>query len=185
MLETELKCLIDKATFDKVLDSYKWDKVIIQTNHYYRAQTNILKENGITFRVREIDSNPVLQIKQHKNSASPLQICEESEFEISSIPEAFSADDVKRYTGIDAGEVFLLGSATTTRHLKIYKNTEICLDKTAYLNTEDYEVELEYQGNCPDELIDEMKVLGVVFEKKSVGKYSRFIKRLSEILSGN
>ena len=182
MLETELKSLITKDTFEKVKSAYVWDKIITQTNHYYRAMTPVLRNNGITFRVREIGGIYKLQIKKHTNSDSPLQICEETEFEIDHVPEIFESGDVKNYTGTDAGDVFLLGSATTIRYLLLWDDTtELCLDFTSYLDTEDYEVEIEYQGECPTKIIDEMNALGVEFKEKSKGKYSRFLKRLNEI----
>ncbi|MBR5270724.1 MAG: hypothetical protein IKV64_00920, partial [Clostridia bacterium] len=78
--------------------------------------TPVLKENGITFRVREIDNKYKLQIKKHTNSNSPLQICEETEKAINAVPDFFEAKDVLELTGVDGGDVFLIGSATTKRY---------------------------------------------------------------------
>lgn len=182
MLETELKCIITYDTFKKIEHAYKWDKIITQTNHYYRSLTPVLKENGITFRVREIDNKYKLQIKKHTNSNSPLQICEETEEVIDAVPDFFEAKDVLELTGVDGGDVFLIGSATTKRYSLMWDgHTEICLDYTTYFDTEDYEVELEYTGEISSALLDEMKALGVEFKEKSKGKYSRFIKRFSEL----
>ena len=183
MLETELKCIIDKDKFNKIADFYKWDKVIVQTNHYYRDTTGELKKNGVTFRIREIDSQFKLQIKQHKNPGSALQICEESEFEIDCAIPFFTAEEVKAYTGTDAGDVFLMGSATTERYSLMWdKNTEICLDYTTYLDTEDFEIEVEFtHSECPPQLLEELADFGIEFKEKSVGKYSRFAKRFKEL----
>ncbi len=182
MLETELKCIITKEVFEKVKGAYTWDKIITQTNHYYRALTPILKQNGITFRVREIDNTFKLQIKKHKNADSPLQICEEYEREIENAPDFFDEKTVLELTEVDAGEVFLIGSATTQRYSLMWNNTtQICLDYTTYLDTQDFEIEIEYEGECPIALLDEMKVLGIEFKENSKGKYSRFIKRFVEI----
>ena len=181
MLETELKCIIDKDTFDKITISYKWDKIITQTNHYYLGENNALKNHGITMRIREIDSVCKLQIKTHKNGGSPLQICEETEFDVNGVVPFFTAEETKKYTGI-ASNSRLIGSATTKRHSLMWNDhTEICLDHTTYLGTEDYEIEVEFMGECPQILLDELKELGVEFIEKSVGKYSRFIKKLKEL----
>ena len=59
--------------------------------------------------------------------------------------------------------------------------TEICLDYTTYLDTQDFEIEIEFEGECPVELLDEMKRLGIEFKEKSKGKYSRFVQRFSEL----
>ncbi len=182
MLETELKCIISKEIFEKVRNAYKWDKIIKQTNHYYRGLTPILKQNGITFRVREIENKFKLQIKKHKNSGSPLQICEEYEREIENAPDFFDEKTVLELTEVDAGDVFFIGSATTLRHSLMWNNaTEICLDYTTYFDTDDCEIEIEYEGDLPTELLDELKTYGVEFKENSKGKYSRFIKRFSEL----
>lgn len=181
MLETELKCIIDKNTFDKIANSYKWDKTITQTNHYYHSENNALKKHGITMRIREIDSVYKLQIKAHKNPGSPLQICDETEFDTDGVIPFFTAEETKKYTGVES-DTRLIGSATTKRHSLMWnEHTEICLDHTTYLGTEDYEIEVEFTGECPQILLDELKELGVEFIEKSVGKYSRFIKKLKEL----
>ncbi len=182
MLETELKCIITEELFEKIKNNYKWDRVITQTNHYYRALTPILKQNGITFRVREIDNVFKLQIKKHTNSNSPLQICEEYERELENAPDFFDEVTVFGLTGVNAGDVYLIGSATTKRYSLMWNNTtEICLDYTTYLDTQDFEIEIEFEGECPVELLDEMKRLGIEFKEKSKGKYSRFVQRFSEL----
>jgi uncharacterized protein YjbK len=42
-------------------------------------------------------------------------------------------------------------------------SVEICLDKSEYLDKCDYEIEVEYTGDFPDELTDELKKLGIEF----------------------
>ena len=89
------------------------------------------------------------------------------------------------YTGTKT-EAILIGSATTTRHSLMWnEQTEICLDYTTYLGTEDYEIEIEFTGDCPEKLLEELKTFGVEFKDKSVGKYSRFIKQLQSIIDYN
>lgn len=181
MQETELKCIIDKKTFQKVLSFYPWNKVISQTNHYYRGIDNALKEQGITMRIREIGQKIVLQIKKHLNSDSPLQLCEEIEFKINEIVPFFTEEETQKYTGVKT-VANLIGSANTKRHSFMWnENTEICLDYTTYLDTEDYEIEVEFTKDFPSVLLEELKSLGVEFVENSVGKYSRFIKRFKEL----
>ena len=182
MLETELKSLLDKNTFEKIKNHYNWDKIFSQENHYYTDTTGVLAKNRATFRIRVIDNIPKLQIKLHKNRNSALQICEEKEFDIDTIPEQISEQDAKKYTELDTGKLIKLGSNVTLRHSYMYnKNVEICLDYNTYLDIEDYEIEVEYVGECPTKLLDELKGLGVAFTEKSSGKYSRFIKRFNEV----
>ena len=125
MLETELKCIIDKSTFEKISTAYSWDKIITQTNHYYLSEDNSLKNHGITMRIREIDSVCKLQIKAHKNPGSPLQICEETEFDINEVVPFFTADETQKYTGIKT-DAILIGSATTKRHSLMWNRAAYC-----------------------------------------------------------
>lgn len=184
MLETEYKCMLDEKTYDAVKSAFNWDEVKEQTNSYYTDSRNELKKHGITLRVRTIDSVHKIQVKAHKNADSPLQICEETEYEIDNIPEKFSKKDVKRMTGIET-EAMLLGDLTTLRHSSFeYEGAEICLDKSVYLDRSDYELEVEYTDQMPQALVERLKDCGVEFTGTAVGKCSRFMLRLAEILSG-
>ncbi len=184
MLEVEYKSLLDKATFEKIRSHYEWDHAKTQTNHYYYDPKGVLAKKHITVRIREIDGVFRVQIKAHKNPGEALQICEETEFEINSLPEIISEQDALKYTGLDIGELYLLGKLTTLRYSLMWNdNVEICLDKSDYFDVTDYETEVEYTGNSPDELLNELSELGVEFKEKSKGKYSRFASRLTQLTS--
>lgn len=181
MLETELKCMLSEDTYNILKTAFEWDWVKTQTNSYYSDTSGELKKRGITLRVRAKDGVNKVQIKKHKNSGSPLQISEESEFDIESRPASFSEAEVERMTGAYVAAQ-LLGSLTTLRHSLIYcDGVEICLDKNDYLDTTDYEIELEYTQKIPKELIQQLHRAGVDFIFPAVGKYSRFMARLAEI----
>lgn len=182
MLEVEYKSLLDKDTFEKIRSHYEWDYVKTQTNHYYYDPKGILAKNHITVRIREIDGVFRVQVKAHKNPGEALQICEETEFEINSLPEIISEKDTLKYTGSDIGELYLLGSLTTLRYSLMWnKDVEICLDQSDYFDVTDYEIEVEYVGSSPDELMNELGKFGVEFNEKSKGKYSRFVSRLTQL----
>lgn len=184
MLETELKCMLDKERYDSIRKMFVWDEIKEQTNSYYTDQKNELKQNGITLRVRTKDNKNKIQIKAHKNAGSPLQICEESEYPIEEIPESLSADEVKQLTGFEV-KAILLGSLTTLRHSLMYcDGVEICLDKSDYLDKTDYEIEVEYTKEIPGELIFKLQNAGVEFKDVSIGKCTRFMQRLSDIMHG-
>lgn len=184
MQETEIKAIIDKETFERVAEYFKWESVKEQTNSYYTDSSSTLKKNGITFRIRTVNDVNKIQIKKHQKTDSALQISEESEFEIDNIPEKFTAKEVFELTGIEK-EVFLLGSLTTLRHSLFYcDGVEICLDKSDYLDVTDYEIEVEYTNEIPPQLKEKLLELGVSFEKKASGKCSRFMERFADILKG-
>ena len=178
MLETEYKSLLTEMEYNKIAEHFDWDSVKEQTNHYYCDEDKILAKNRVMFRIRVKDKKSVIQVKLHKNSNSPLQICEELEYPVDGVPEVI--EDGEKYTGIKTGELKNLGCTVTLRHSKMWDSqTEICLDKTDYLGITDYEIEIEYTGNeIPEELSAELTTLGVEFKASSVGKYTRFLRAL-------
>lgn len=181
MIEKELKSIITEDEFEILKKMFVWDKIITQTNHYYSDKNGNFKKNGITMRIRTIDNQNKLQVKNHLGKSVALQVSDETEFIVTSVPEFLTADEVFEYAGI-CEEAFLLGSLTTTRHSFMYTdNVEICLDKSSYLGIFDYETEIEFNGDIPQELLQQFSAVGINFDKKSVGKYSRFINRLSGI----
>ena len=179
--ETEIKCMIEPQTYERIRNLFEWDWEKEQINSYYSDSAGLLRKNGITFRVRTKDGKNKIQIKKHTKTNGALQISEETEFETDSIPESFCAAEVEKMTGI-ACQVRLLGSLLTTRSSKTFGSTEICLDKNEYLGVVDYEIELEYIGNVEKELTDILAKEGVLFSEKANGKCSRFMKRLSQII---
>lgn len=182
MVEKELKSLIDEKIFEKVKEYYKWDDVIVQENHYYADTRGVLGKERATFRIRAIGDTLRIQVKLHKNDSSALQISEELEYPVDSVPDNISAEEAKKYTGLDCGELVLLGSTVTERYVLKKDGTELCLDKNTYLDMTDYEIELEYTEMCSQELLDSLKTMGVEFNEKCTGKYSRFVNRFNSLL---
>ena len=184
MLETEFKSMLTEEAYKQLESMFEWDEIKEQINSYYSDPSLLLKSNGITLRVRTKDGVNKIQVKVHKNADSPLQICEESEFETDGIPESFSAEEVKNMTGVET-PASLLGSLTTLRHSLMYTDgVEICLDKSDYLGTTDYEIEIEYTSEIPDSLKETLSGAGVKFSAPAVGKCTRFMVRLNDIIHG-
>ena len=183
MKETELKSIIDEETYTRVKCVFDWEKVILQENHYYTDKDGLLRKKRVMVRVRTVGKKNVMQVKLHKNPGSPLQICEENEYSVDGVPESIDAKKAKEITGMDVGELLRLGSAVTERHILKRGTTELCLDKTTYFGKTDYEVELEYILNVDVELLQTLNSIGVAFDKKSVGKFSRFLREY-EIRNG-
>ena len=184
MLETEYKSIITREVYDRIKEHYKWDWIKHQINSYYVDEAGELGKRHTVVRVREKDGRFAVQVKAHKNPGEALQVCEETEFPADGAPEEFSAEDGYRFTGVKTGRLKKAGSLDTLRHSLMWnENTEICLDKSEYFDMCDYEVEVEYTGEMPAELMDELSSMGVEFKEKSVGKYTRFIRRLREIIA--
>ncbi len=184
MLETEFKAMLTEERFNVLRSMFEWDHVIEQTNSYYADSSMLLKQHGITLRVRTIDGLSRIQVKVHKNADSPLQICEENEFETDAIPESFTAEETENLTGLHV-PASLLGSLTTHRYSLMYcDGVEICLDKSDYLGKTDYEIEIEYTGEIPQELKAKLAGAGIEFKAAAVGKMTRFMQRLNDVIHG-
>lgn len=175
MQETELKSIIDEETYAKVKRAFNWNEVKEQENHYYTDYNGVLRQKRVTVRIRVIDGVPKIQVKQHKNSDSPLQICEETEFMTDGVPEMIDAKTARQITGVEVGELYRMGAAVTKRRTVKRGGSELCLDKTKYFDRVDYEVELEYEDKMSAELLMKLTSLGVEFNKKCVGKFARFL----------
>lgn len=185
MLETELKAMLTKELYDTVDKMYPWESRKLQKNFYYLDNGSVLLNNRSVFRIRQKDDCFKIQVKIHKNSDSPLQICEELEYPTDCAPEKINEKRAAEYTGLETGELYRAGFNETLRNSFMWnETTEICLDKTTYFDVTDYEIEVEYTGELPVKLIDELNSAGIKFNKSSVGKYSRFLSRLSEIKNG-
>ena len=179
MIETELKSMLTKEQYDIINAVFNWDDEKTQINSYYISPDNILKKHGITFRVRTINDEHIIQIKKHSGRNGALQISEESEFPIESIPDEFREDEVFKYCGIKV-QASLIGDLKTIRKSVFFADgVEVCLDKSEYLGTTDYEIEIEYTRPVPQELLDILYNEGVTFDKPCIGKFSRFMNRLS------
>lgn len=179
MLEKEYKCIIDEETYNRIKGKYKWNHVFEQTNHYYFDVSGELTGKNVTVRVREKDGTKKLQIKKHRKNADALQICEESEFDIDSVPEVI--ENGEKFVGEKTGRLVNIGALTTLRNSCMWnETTEICLDKSDYAGCTDYEIEVEYTGEAPTVLVEELKRYGALFAGKPLGKYSRFLRKLKE-----
>lgn len=176
MTETEIKSLISEDMYKKAKKAFEWDSIKEQENNYYTDKNGVLRENRIMVRIRVVDGEEKIQVKHHKNENSPIQICEENEYDIDNVPEVIDASTALTITGMNVGELYKMGKATTLRHLKRHNGSELCLDKTEYFDKVDYEVEVEYQDKMSAELLMKLMQLGIPFNQKCVGKFSRFLE---------
>lgn len=175
MKETELKAILDEDTYTKIKRGFNWQHVFEQGNHYYTDKAGALRENRVMVRVRVIDGVSKLQVKIPQSDNSPLQVCEEREFNIEGVPEKISSDMAKKITGIDVGTLYHMGSAVTKRRTIKKDTSELCLDKTTYFGKTDYEVELEYVDKMSANILSKLMLSGVKFKDSAVSKFARFL----------
>lgn len=144
MIENEFKIMLTFEQYEKLLSLYKWDKTIVQTNHYFDSDRLTLSILHITCRVREIDGKFFLQMKfPAANKFSRIEL----EKQLDSLPETIKTDELLRphpHGHAVLPDVKRLGTLTTTRSVKQFDGAEIDLDKSEYFGRTDHEVEIEF-----------------------------------------
>lgn len=177
MIENEFKIMLTSEQYEKLLSQYKWDKTVVQTNHYYDTDDLGLSDAHITCRVREIDGAYFLQMKF---PAAREYSRVELEKPLSALPETISADNLLKPDGHDAlPDVKRLGALTTTRSVKQFNGAEIDLDKSEYFGITDFELEIEFTDETAAR-----SLLAEITEKRSLqpnsevctGKIRRFLE---------
>lgn len=186
MIEKELKVLLDKHTYKKVLNLFCWDNIITHHNYYFSDEDYMLEKNKISVRVRKKDDNLKLQIKIPIKNKMALHIKDEYEESIKQIPEVISSEKIKSITGKNIKNAYRIGTLITERYIAWYTDSiRICLDKNIYLKTIDYELEIEYINDIDDTLINLLISNGISFKCDANGKYSRFLNLYKAISEAN
>jgi len=176
MIEKELKALLDEFTYYQALSLFDWDSKTIQTNYYYTDREGILERLKITVRVREKNGTYLLQVKTPISECSALHIKDEYEKVIDNSPSHIDRKLIESIIGIKVNSVTQIGELVTERHIITYNNKiEICLDKNYYLKITDYEMEIEFYDVIDQKLLDELSSIGIHFDTKINGKFSRFM----------
>ena len=177
--EKEIKILLTKDEYQKLDGIFDWSKDYIQTNHYYGGEEDIISKTN-TYRVRDKNGKIKIQIKMPVSYDGSLHIKKEYEKEINSVPEVLSKEELSEITGKDfKDDKEYIGKLETRRKecLK-YDNVEICLDKNNYLGKIDYEIEIEFKGEYPKDVISILEKNGVRADASVLGKYSRYMRTL-------
>lgn len=171
--------MLTKEEYEKLVSLYEWDKVILQTNHYYDTSDLLLSKRHITCRVRVIDGECFLQVKLP--AGADFERVELEKKIGGAVPDIISADtlrELSRGYQEDFPEVRRLGDLTTERRVKRFDGAEIDLDKSEYFSKTDYELEIEFTDErAARELFEDIKRrVGIVStEDVCIGKIRRFL----------
>lgn len=180
-LEEEYKFLIDKSLFSKIDADINWQKEHEQVNYYFLDDHDLLVDNNITVRVRDLNNCYKLQVKVPVLKQGFLSKKHEYEYGLKKVPERISGADISKICGIKLSDLNCVGVLTTLRktyHLS--QSAKLCLDYNRYLDKEDYEVEIEVTGESNLNNFIKKYKLDSQFNN-SVGKFSRFMNRYKEI----
>ena len=135
MIEHEKKVLLSKCEYMCILnDVYEFGEEQIHINHYYDTDSFGYNDLGITCRVREKKGVYIATVKQH---GAPETASEKSSY-------VKNEKDNSLFEGMN---VKYFGSMKTERRETTpCKGVTIVLDRNEYLDTVDYELEIEYEA---------------------------------------
>jgi uncharacterized protein YjbK len=175
MLEKEYKAIIGKEKFSRLQSFFRDQGIkgskILQANYYYDSPSFELFSRHATLRVRQIDADLQVEYKCKVLVSSGINHSEEMSKKIEAVPQQIDLSilDIDRVNG----KYQMLGCLTTLRENFDFNGCLISLDKSIYLGTVDYELEIEYENNF--ELEKNLLLLNEKTRTSLPGKYSRFL----------
>lgn len=176
--EKEIKILLTESEYNLLDRYFKWTMNITQTNHYFGSENDIRKK-GDTYRIREKKGKYYLQVKVPQLYEGSLHVKKEYEKEVGSVPTILDKKELSSLLGIEVNEdKKYLGKLVTERKVCTeYQIVEICLDRNEYLDYVDYELEIEFTGVYPKEVVEKLHQYGIKTDEDICGKYSRYLQR--------
>lgn len=184
MQETELKVLLTEEQYVVLCKKFKCNKVVNQINFYYSDELNIIRNQGITVRVRGKDNRARLEIKVPCGEQGLVHRKNEYAKDLEAIPLNIDRKTIKEIADIEVPRVAMKGYLITERKMVNWDNeTEICLDRNQYLSVTDYELEVEYNDRIPDRVLDILKSERIPLVKTN-GKCNRFFEQLERRENG-
>lgn len=182
-IEQEVKVLLSKEQYQLLDSRFTWNEILFQKNTYYTAKEKQGSEKYNTIRIRELNGKYYLQVKISVSESGSLHVKKEYEKEIDGIKEVISKAELKELTGVDLPDVNKAGTLITERKL-CYRDdihAEICLDKSDYFDVTDYELEVEYTGEYPADLVKQIESYGIDMNYHGAGKCGRFFAKAAEL----
>ncbi len=188
MLEFEKKVMLTPKEYE-FLKKYRYAAAenAVQINYYYDTDDFELNRKEITCRIREKNGICTATVKEHRLKGGDCSV------ENSNAVKDRYDDSIFREMGLCCQ-----GSLETFRSTYTpVSGLKIMLDRSAYLGTVDYELEIEYEKACGDAVNEEFKqIIAQMLEGKilmnadafrtrighSKNKSARFFSRKAEII---
>jgi len=148
-IEIEYKVLLTKNLFNKLETEMPFPReAIVQVNHYFDTKNFLLKKFRCSLRIREIDEQYTLTLKQpmDQNILETNDILTKEEFHAwmygNPIPKSHTSKKLRRL-GVAESDLSYFGALKTERKEFSSEKTAYCLDKSIYNGVTDYELEIE------------------------------------------
>ncbi|WP_209125548.1 CYTH domain-containing protein [Alkalihalobacillus sp. BA299] len=149
-IEIEAKNLLTKNELERLQSYFSIDnsQFVSQTNHYFDTANYALKEKKAALRIREKSNKYIMTLKQPNEvglmETNQVISAEEAKHMLNtgSIPDGDVKSDIEALN-VPIEHFTCLGSLTTSRAEIQYNHQLVVLDISHYLDTLDYELEVE------------------------------------------
>ena len=182
-LEIEYKTLLDKEEYQSLLPLFADTELVVQTNHYIDTPDQLMSKEKMALRVRTFTDQAELTLKvpeavghfEYNQNLSPEEteaILQHQQFPDGEIKNLLISKE------IPVEQLAVWGSLTTERFEKETAAGLVALDHSLYLDTEDYELEIEVETAEQEENFHQfIKEHGIVY-KAAKNKIARLAERL-------
>ncbi|WP_158736132.1 CYTH domain-containing protein [Alteribacillus sp. YIM 98480] len=188
--EIEKKNLLTEAEFQTLCKAFNVndEDFFWQANTYFDTSDYELKNKGAALRIREKNSQFELTLKQPAKEGlletnQPLTKKEAVEaFTFSRLPAGEVKTQLEKTLSISLDDVKMLGTLKTKRTHVPYQAGMLFLDHSVYLNTEDFEVEIEGPSlKEVDNWLNEVLTTYNIPYRTTPNKIKRFFTKKQEI----
>ena len=183
-LEIELKTLLKKDEYTRLIKQFASITPILQKNYYIDTPDFKLREKKVAMRIRTFDDWAELTLKVPQsignmefNQTLPLEDAMEY-LNSEKLPQGLVLEELSK-RGIQSSKWKILGCLTTLRYEKHTPIGLMALDKSQYFDITDYELELEVTNHEVGK-IDFQKFLeeNQITYQKTPSKLVRFVKSM-------
>ena len=181
-LEIEAKSWLDEDAYNRLLSRFSLQKPYIQTNFYLDSPSRLLKSKGASLRVRQKEDGLELTLKLDQDEGRIEMNAALSEDQFDAIKDGRFPESVPMRAleelGISAEELKILASLSTERIDIEIDDGLISIDKNAYGNTVDYEIECESSSMAKAEALlrSFLSQHGIPYRPNAISKQKRALQ---------
>lgn len=180
-IEIEVKTLITKSEYDRVLEFFKNEKreAVCQTNYYIDTKDADLKKHEVSLRVRQLNGLLMtLKTPLSEGLLEKSQLISEHEFKAFREKGVFPTGTISEFIErlyIEPTSLTILAQLTTSRINIPYNSYLLAVDQNEYANEVDYELEME--GSSLEKarffLEEVCEKVGIKFVENKISKQKR------------
>ena len=182
-LEIEYKTLLNKQEYQSLLSLFTDTPLVIQTNHYIDTPDQLIRSQKMALRVRTFKDAAELTLKVPEvvGHFEYNQALSQEETEAILQHQQFPDGEIKNLLiskEIPVEQLAVWGSLTTERFEKETAAGLVARDHSLYLDTEDYELEIEVETAEQEENFHQFITDHGIVYKAAKNKIARLAERL-------